>query len=108
MAGSALSFAALAHADWLAADPGTPISLQVNVNGDFVVRPIGGTWSHPLCSDTSAAELDRFSGGPAYVHNRDLLIAAAAHGSIVNIFAYADECDEHGHPLIRIIRIQGV
>jgi hypothetical protein len=35
------------------------------------------------------------------------LLAAAPNGSIVNVFAYPDECDEHGHPLVRNIRIQG-
>jgi hypothetical protein len=109
LAAPALLVATVAHADWLAADPGTPISLQINVNGDLVARPIGGAWSHPLCSDVTAAELS--SHRPGYPQSiqrlTEMLIAAAASGSLVNVFAEADECDEHGHPVIRNLRIQG-
>jgi hypothetical protein len=69
LAALALIAAGVAKADWLAADPGTPISLQINVDG--------------------------------------VLVAAAANGSVVNLFAQADECDPHGRPLKPSVRIQG-
>lgn len=113
LAGIALSVAGTASADWLAADPGTPINLQLNQDGALVVRPIGGTWSHAVCTDVSAAELpppsaaNRFPAPLSYRQlARELLIAAVSNGAVVNIFAEADVCDEHGHPIIRNIRVQ--
>jgi len=109
----ALAAAGSASAEWLAADPGTPINLQLNQDGALVVRPIGGTWTHALCTDVTAAELpppaanNRFPAPLSYRQlARDLLIAAVSNGSVVNIFAEADVCDEHGHPIIRNIRVQ--
>ena len=106
-----LSAPGTANADWLAADPGTPISLQLNVNGTLVVRPVGGTWTHAVCPDATAAELTTYR---IYQHTaefinraREILVAAAASGSIVNVFADAEVCDEHGHPVIRNLRVQG-
>ena len=101
---SALAFAGLAQADFLAADPGTPVSVQVNQNGSLVVRPVGGTWTHPLCSDVSGALLLARPYRPLLIN---ALIAAAANGSIVNIEAEAESCSVHGYPLVRNIRIQG-
>jgi hypothetical protein len=110
----ALSAPAIANGDWLAADPGTPINLQLNQDGALIVRPIGGGWAHPVCPDVTAAELPPPSANNRYPAPlsyrqlaRDLLIAAATSGSVVNILAEADVCDEHGHPIIRNIRVQG-
>ena len=104
LAAVALTAAGTASADWLAADPGTAISLQLNRNG-FVIRPIGGAWSHAVCGDVTAAELPRDL--PNHSFAVDMLLAAAANGSLVNLFAEADACDEHGHPVVRNVRIQG-
>jgi hypothetical protein len=106
LAAIALSVAGTASADWLAVDPGTPISLQVNTNGALVVRPLGGAWTHPVCPDVTAAEL-KANTINSYQLVREILIEAATSGSVVNIFAFADECDEHGHPIVRNIRVQG-
>jgi len=97
-----LSAAGSANAVWLAADPGTIISVQLNRDGVVVVRPIGGTWSHPVCPDVTAAEVTGMKGSAA----ADFLIAAVANGLLVNVNALADECDEHGHPIIRNVRVQ--
>jgi hypothetical protein len=105
-----LSVAGTASADWLAADPGTKISLQVNVDGALVVRPLGGAWTHPVCGDVTAAEFrDLYPHYPGGYHGgiREMLIAAAATGSLVNVFAESDQCDAHGHPIVRNIRVQG-
>src|SRR6188508_1759936 len=40
-----LVLAGTASADWLAVDPGTPISVQINSDGTAVVRPLVGTSS---------------------------------------------------------------
>ena len=55
IAALALSVTGVTKADWLAEDPGTPISLVLTKSGTLVVRPLGGTWSHPLCEDVKAA-----------------------------------------------------
>jgi hypothetical protein len=106
LAAVALSAAGSAGADWLAVDPGTPISLQVNTNSALVVRPLGGAWTHPVCPDVTAAELHGNNISSSQLI-RDILIEAATSGSVVNIFAFDDECDEHGHPIIRNVRVQG-
>ena len=104
----ALSATGAAKADWLAADPGTPISLVLTKSGTLVVRPLGGTWSHPLCEDVTAAEFPYHyaNNERPYALGTEMLIAAAANGSLVNLFAEPDECDDHGHPVIRNVRIQ--
>jgi len=111
LAALVLSAVGSANADWLAADPGTPISLQVNKDGAFVVRPVGGAWTHAVCADVTAAE---FSWDETYPvdprHDQftiELLALAAANGSRVNLFAEPERCDEHGHPVFHIVRIQG-
>jgi hypothetical protein len=106
LAATALLATGSASADWLAADPGTPISLQVNTNSALVVRPLGGAWTHPVCPDVTAAELHGNDISSSQLL-REILIKAATSGSVVNIFAFDDECDEHGHPIIRNIRVQG-
>jgi hypothetical protein len=85
----------IAFADWLAAQPGTQVSVQVNKNGTIIVRPIGGTWSHPVCPDVSAAVLVQKQFGPfleSAVLDRIYLLlqTAAANGSTVNVFAHPD------------------
>ncbi len=106
----ALSAAGAANADWLAADPGTKISLHAAINGQLVIRPVGGTWTHPVCSDPTSAELVfnlwRHGQGRDGL-NRELLIQAALTGSTVSIFADPNICDEHGHPVVKIVRVQG-
>ena len=104
-----LSASGMAKADWLAADPGTPISLQMNTNWTLVVRPLGGTWTHPVCGDVSAAVFrNPYPHYPLGYYGviTEMLIAAAANGSLVNVFAEAEECDANGHPVIRNVRIQ--
>jgi len=105
----ALATSGVARADWLAADPGTAISLQLNASGVYVVRPIGGTWSHLLCSDVTAAVLTEDNQPLFRKFDRlvDMLVAAAATGSIVNIYAEPDQCHSNGFPLVRNVRIQG-
>jgi hypothetical protein len=106
LAAIALTVSASACADWLAADPGTPISLQLNRNGTLVIRPLSGTWSHPTCGDVTAAEYSAKSHAQ-HLLAMDMLIAAAANGSLVNVYAEPDTCDEHGHPVVYNIRVQG-
>jgi len=109
---AALTFlvAGNASAEWLAPDPGTKISLHVAIDGNLVIRPIGGTWTHGSCSDPTSAEhrfgLWKFGYGRDLL-NKELLIQAALAGSVVNIFADPDLCDEHGHPFVKIVRVQG-
>ncbi len=103
----ALSVAGIARADWLAADPGTKISLQLNSDHVLVFRPVGGTWTHPTCPDVTAVALNYLTRSSQYAEFREYLVEAAMHGSIVNIFAGTDECDERGRPIIRNIRVQG-
>lgn len=100
----------LANADWLAADPGTSISFQLNRNGLVLVRPVNGTWSHPVCTDVSAAVLVEDHFGPfldSDVFERlfDLLKLAAVNGSVVNVFANPDACHTQGFPLIQAARL---
>ena len=103
----ALSTGAPASADWLAVDPGTEIALQVNSNGALVVRPVGGIWSHPLCSDVSLAVLKRtVETANSYDAMVQTLSIAAATGSLVNVNAAPDTCHENGYPLIISVRIQ--
>ena len=52
--------ATTAGADYLAADPGTQVSIQLNSSDVIVVRPVGGDWTHSLCPDVTAAVLSRF------------------------------------------------
>src|SRR5262245_6699313 len=49
--------AGTATASYLAPDPGTQISIQLNAHDVLVVRPVGGVWSHGLCPDVTAAVL---------------------------------------------------
>ncbi len=97
-------------ADWLAAQPGTQVSVQVNKNGTIIVRPVNGTWSHPVCPDVSAAVLVENQFGPflepAVLDRIYLLLqAAAANGSTVNVFAHPDLCHTQGFPLIQAARL---
>lgn len=99
-----------ASADWLAAHPGTTVSLQVNRNGLVVIRPVNGTWSHPVCTDVSAAVLVENHFGPfldSEVFERlfDVLKLAAANGSVINVFANPDTCHPQGFPLIQATRL---
>ena len=107
---SILCLPSFAGADWLAADPGTSVSLQVNRNGLVLVRPVNGTWSHPLCADVSAAVLVEDHFGPfldSEVFERlyDLLKLAAANGSVINVYANPDTCHPQGFPLIQAARL---
>jgi hypothetical protein len=87
----ALAAAGDACADWLAGDPGTPISVQINPNGGVVIRPLGATWSQALCSDVTAAVLREpphilpHAGSRSYDLLVDVLVTAAANGSLVNL-----------------------
>ena len=96
-----------ASADWLAVEPGTKISLQINVNGTIVLRPIGGTWSHPLCSDvTGAVVLRNYWRSDKVDGLLQMLTAAATEGSFVNLNALEDRCFDNGFPIIRGVKIQ--
>ena len=110
-----LVMAATAEADYLAPDPGSQISIQVNFNDAIVVRPVGGVWSHPLCPDVTAAVLSRHyfaitsrthaEGGLGYETVRDLLVQAAMNGRSVNLRVNDAICHGHGYPLIESLRI---
>ena len=96
-----------ASADWLAFEPGTKISVQVNVGGTIVVRPIGGTWSHPLCSDvTGAVVLEMYWHSDKMDDLLQILTTAATAGSLVNFNALEDTCYANGFPIIRGLKIQ--
>ena len=107
MAVLSLLASSTASADWLAVEPGTKISLQINVHGTIVVRPIGGIWSHPLCSDVTGAvvlELDWHSDKMDDL--LQILTTAATAGSLVNFNALEDTCYSNGFPIIRGVKIQ--
>ena len=96
-----------ASADWLAADPGTKISLQINSNGTIILRPIGGTWSHSLCSDVTGAVVVRQSFPYDKIESLlRILTAAATEGSLVNLNALPDTCYVNGFPMIIGVKIQ--
>lgn len=118
LAALALSATEMASADWLATDPGTPISVQLNMDNTLVIRPVGGSWTHPVCANTEAAVIgdgDLLGGRPVAQENRNYrlglvyewLLAAATSGSLVNLFADPEICDSRGRPVVRNIRIQG-
>ncbi len=110
LAVSALVFAGRAHAVWLAVDPGTQISLQVTTNGLVLIRPIGGVWSHSICSDVTAAALQRIQFAPhkqvKYDELYEILLTAVANGNVVNLNVLPETCHENGYPLITSVTIQ--
>jgi hypothetical protein len=117
LAALALSATGRASADWLATDPGTPISVQLNMDGTLVIRPVGGSWTHPVCANTAAAVIgdgDLLGGRPLAEARRnqraglvhEWLFAAATSGSLVNLFADPEICDSLGRPVVRNIRVQ--
>jgi hypothetical protein len=113
LAAAALALAGVsdARADWLAVDPGTPVSVQINPSGGVVIEPIGGTWSHAVCSDVTAAVLratpKHASADTNYDLLLDILITAAANGSLVNLNTLTDSCHAAGYPLVIAVKIQG-
>ena len=117
LAALALSATGMASADWLATDPGTPISVQLNMDNTLVIRPVGGSWTHPVCANTGAAVIgdgNLLDGRPLAEQSRNVrlglvrewLLAAATSGSLVNLFADPEICDSLGRPVIRNIRVQ--
>lgn len=109
-AASALMFAGPAHAVWLAVDPGTQVSLQVTTYGLVLVRPVGGTWSHAVCADVTAAALEPIRFTPhrsvKYEELYELLLTAVANGNVVNLNVLPDTCHEKGYPLITSVTVQ--
>lgn len=107
--------AATAAGDFLAPDPGTQISIQLNSRDVIVVRPVGGVWTHSLCPDVTAAVLSRShfsrpSHGLTETNlNYDtvweLLVQAAMNGRSVNLQVSDTICHGNGYPLIESLRI---
>src|SRR6185295_5657626 len=102
--------AATATADYLAPDPGTQISIQLNSSNVIVVRPVGGVWTHSLCPDVTAAVLSRghFTRPGHGLEERnliyetvwELLVQAAMNGRSVNLQVSDTVCHGNGYPLI--------
>jgi hypothetical protein len=107
--------AASARADYLAPDPGTQISIQLNSRNVIVVRPVGGVWSHGLCPDVTAAVLSRShftrpshgltESNLIYDTVWELLVQAAMNGRSVNLQVSDTVCHGNGYPLIESLRI---
>lgn len=96
----------VAAADYLAADPGTQVSIQLNKGGALVVRPLGGTWSHPVCADLTAAVLSTSHLiSTDYQRVYDLLLLAGTNGRLVNLRVSDTECHANGFPLIESLRV---
>lgn len=103
--------AATAMADYLAADPGTHISIHFNSSNVIVVRPVDGVWSHPLCPDVTAAVLSAaffvqdLKKPENFEPVRDWLMQAALNARSVNLEVSDTECAKNGYPLILSLRI---
>ena len=106
---------ATAAADYLAPDPGTQISIQLNSSNVIVVRPVGGVWTHSLCPDVTAAVLSRshFNRPGHGLDERNLIyetvwdlpVQAALNGRSVNLQVSDTICHGNGYPLIESLRI---
>ena len=104
--------AATARADYLAPDPGTQVSIQLNSRDVIVVRPVGGVWTHSLCPDVTAAVLTASHFGRDLPDTRllfktvwELLVQAAINGRSVNLQVSDTVCHSNGYPLIESLRI---
>src|SRR5262245_9318161 len=107
--------AGTASASYLAPDPGTQVSIQLNSHDVLVVRPVGGVWTHGLCPDVTAAVLtvshwQRPSHGfgvKGYNYSTvwQLLVQAAMQGRSVNLQVSDTVCHANGYPLIETVTI---
>jgi len=107
--------AATAEAAYLAPDPGTQVSIQLNAHDTIVVRPISGVWTPPVCPDVTAAVLTRAhftrplhglaATGLNFDTVWDLLVQAAMSGRSVNLRVSDTFCHDSGYPLIESLRV---
>jgi hypothetical protein len=104
-----------AAASYLAPDPGTQVSIQLNSHDVLVVRPVGGVWTLGLCPNVTAGVLTTShwarpshgfgDKGYNYATVWDLLVQAALHGRSVNLQVSDTVCHANGYPLIETVTI---
>ncbi len=120
---TSMLWSSITQADFLAGDPGTMVSVQLNNSGFVLIRPEvgpfaresrGGPWTHPVCQDLSAAALvktqfgENIVGPVIFEKLYDLFVQAANSGALVNINVDATRCHAQGFPLIRSAKITPV